>query len=103
MKNELSKKMNNIIRRYKVAILLFLFLAIVISLFPPFETIVSNYGIYSHDYTFLFNEEFINTDGQVKIQLIISELLVEYFLAGLITVLFQIVYITIKDKRKNVK
>lgn len=85
-------------KNYKTGLMIFLILAIIISLFPPFEMsrpqtqIIYNYW---KEYAFLFSER---PPDYVKIKLLSGELVVEYLLAGFIALLIQLILTLVKKK-----
>ena len=107
---------------YKTRLIIFLFLAIVISLFPPFElafkpVIDSSIGanvVYGKSYIFIFESYHSETSlfqivrgidyakymsVIMKRRLLIDELIIEYLLAGFIASFVQVIVVFAKRKR----
>ena len=109
-------------KNYKTGLIIFLFLAIIISLFPPFEfrlqlnlshSSFSDNIVYGKSYIFIFktydkisNElpEYAGSSsfipGIENRRLLVDELVIEYLLAGFIALFVQIIITFAKRKSK---
>ncbi|GEM_PF-5859362 len=87
---------------YKTRLIIFLLLAIIISLFPPYEMNGNNTRQYVSwkEYEFLFSEHLVRG---VKFCLLYGELVIEYLLAGFIAFFVQIIITFTKRKTPNEK
>lgn len=115
----ISENLN--MKNYKTGLIVFLFLAIIISLFPPYEWRMSKMTSEltnnlivgkTYDFIFKFNDSncFIKSQpGELVTKyilyrhLIIGEIILEYLLAGFFAFLVQIIVISTKRQTLNEK
>lgn len=109
-------------KNYKTGLIIFLFLGITISLFPPFECrfkrvqdpSISGNIVYGKSYVFIFESYNSETslfplgggidyktymNGIKNRRLLIDELIIEYLLAGFIASFVQVIVVFAKRKR----
>ena len=83
-------------KNYKTGLIIFLFLAIIISLFPPYEFLTDFDGSSSVEYQFLFSRHNYHDE---KVKLLFGEIVLEYLFAGFISVLIQVLIDGFKNRK----